>query len=997
MKKGLTLLLAVVMLMTAAVANVSAASFADTEGKNCETAVSVLSALGIVEGKAEGAYAPDDSLTRAEMTTIILRLMNVAGTATGSDIFTDVPSSHWAYGNIAAAYQMGIVNGTSETTFNPDDVVTYEQAVKMVVAALGYTVQAEAQGGYPSGYLAKAQHLDILAGVAQGGNMNRGNMAVLVYNALDVPLFEKTSYGTDSYEFAADESKTILSFYLKVAKITDMINATPMAKMRSASATRRLAADEVVVGTLVLKKGETDAMNLLGVRSDIYYKQETEADTPVILAIVPRSSVEIIDVKAQDIVDSATTANIFVYEDAEGKEEEVAIGSAELIFNGRPATKDAAHLVPGIGTVRLILNGTDCETIIVESYHNYIVDTVLTEDKVVYFKDNVDNITSMTIDLTDNSIPTQFTDVQGLPIDIVDLAEWDVMSIAQSEGATDVARKICRSYDMVEGTIVEISDEDIIIGEETYAVAPGTDMTNIKLGQTAAFYLDFTGAVAGVNTAIGTGRTYAWLKNAETSKGLGGVPQVRMFTQDGEWKVFKFTDYVKFNGENIPSSTLLDPVSYASEADIWTYDTAPALMTLDAENKPVAIPQMVAYKLNEEGLITEFETAENKSSRNHSDEQKMGGAFSLDWYMDSTRKSRGFNGAETGDATGDIGGQEAPEYSGGLVFTRVYVNNNTMLFKIPKDLEDEKSYVVSGAPAGGMTLEAFRQWRCIQYYDVSDSRQCGAMALRYDLDSKASGGAAIYPGYTVPVGLITRISKVMGEDGEIKTNVKMINWSGKEVDASIPDDFECLYKCANADVANDPAPYTKVKVRDPETGKNVDEFHYVISREEDVANATWLTGSGSKETRVELFMNPSELNVGDIIQYEVDGTGALTLASVVFRAKHPGNVEMSYGTGGPSDAGTADRNYRGGNLSIMGVVTEKLESGYCVQVNLPRAKTGVDSGVDTIRVMPTVGKYIVWDAEKQTATAATAADIAPNDTIISFWRTTSQMVTYILR
>ncbi len=988
MKKGLTLLLAVVMLMTAAVANVSAASFADTEGKNCETAVSVLSALGIVEGKAEGAYAPDDSLTRAEMTTIILRLMNVAGTATGSDIFTDVPSSHWAYGNIAAAYQMGIVNGTSETTFNPDDVVTYEQAVKMVVAALGYTVQAEAQGGYPSGYLAKAQHLDILAGVAQGGNMNRGNMAVLVYNALDVPLFEKTSYGTDSYEFAADESKTILSFYLKVAKITDMINATPMAKMRSASATRRLAADEVVVGTLVLKKGETDAMNLLGVRSDIYYKQETEADTPVILAIVPRSSVEIIDVKAQDIVDSATTANIFVYEDAEGKEEEVAIGSAELIFNGRPATKDAAHLVPGIGTVRLILNGTDCETIIVESYHNYIVDTVLTEDKVVYFKDNVDNITSMTIDLTDNSIPTQFTDVQGLPIDIVDLAEWDVMSIAQSEGATDVARKICRSYDMVEGTIVEISDEDIIIGEETYAVAPGTDMTNIKLGQTAAFYLDFTGAVAGVNTAIGTGRTYAWLKNAETSKGLGGVPQVRMFTQDGEWKVFKFTDYVKFNGENIPSSTLLDPVAYASEADIWTYNTAPALMTLDAENKPVAIPQMVAYKLNEEGLITELETAENKSSKTHTDEEKIGGTFSLDWYMDKSRKSTGFTGSSTGDTTGAVGILEGTEYSGGLVFTRVYVNNNTMLFKIPVDTEDEKAYMVSGAVAGGMSLEPFRKWYCIQYYDVSESRQCGAMAMRYDLLGSGSAGDN-YPGYTVPVALITRASKVLDADGTPQTSLKMINWSGQEINATVPEDLECLYKIANADVARDPAAYTKNAV--------TKEKEYVVGD-----NAAWYSGT----KRVELYMDPSALVPGDVIQYELDATGALSLASVVYRAEYPANLEISYGTSGLTAVsgvknitdpnGSADKNYRGGNLAICGTVTQKLESGYVVSVNLPTL-IGTDSGVDAIRVLPAAGKYVVWDAQKQTATMATAQDVVINDNILTVWRTTSQMVTYILR
>ncbi len=984
MKKGLTLLLAVVMIMTVAVANVSAASFADTEGKKCETAVSVLNALGIVEGKEEGAYAPDDSLTRAEMTTIILRLMNMEGTAAGTNIFTDVPSSHWAHANIAAAYQMGIVNGTSETTFNPDDAVTYEQAVKMTVAALGYTVQAEAMGGYPSGYLSKAQQLDLLAGVSQDANMTRGNMAVLVYNALDVPLFEKTSYGTESYEYEADEAKTILSFYLKVTKITDMITATPMAKMSSAAPTRRILSDEVAVGSIVLKKGETDAQNMLGMRSDIYYKQETEEDFPVILAVVPRSGVEVIEVIAQDVVAASTTPNLFVYEDANGKEEEVAIGNAEVIYNGRPATRDFAHLVPQIGTVRLVMNGTDCALVIVENYKNYIVETVLVDDCMVYFMPNAEGVTSVTIDLSDNSIPTEFTDVEGLPIDVVDLAKWDVVSIAQSEGATDVVRKIRRSYDMVEGIITEVSDEDVIINETVYPVAPSLDRSEIELGKNAGYYLDFTGAVAAVDDSIAISRTYGWLRNAETSKGIGAEPRIRLFTQDSEWKVFGFTENVEYNGDVVKSSTLLTPA--AADADTWAYNQAPTLMKYNAEGVAEVIPQLVAYELNEEGLITKLETAENKSSLTHTDEEKIGGAFSLDWYMDTTRKSMGFTGSATGDSTGAVGIQEAPEYSGGLVFTRVYVNNNTTLFKIPVDTEDEKSYVVSGAVSGGMSLEAFRQWKCIQYFDVSEDRMCGAMVMRYDLLGSGSTGVN-YPGYTVPVALITRASKVLDADGTPQTSLKMINWSGQEISATIPEDFECLYKIANADVARDPAAYTK--------NATTKEKEYIVGD-------NWYSGT----KRVELYMDPSALVPGDVIQYEIDATGALSLASVVYRVEYPGNLEISYSTGGLSSvsgvknitdpAGTPDRNYRGGNLALCGTVIQKLESGYVVSVNLPTL-IGTDSGVDAIRVLPTTGKYVVWDTQKQVATMATAQDIVINDNILTVWRTTSQNVTYIYR
>ncbi len=71
MKKALTILLAFVMVFTVQAGMVSAASFADTAGVPCETAVDVLSALDIVEG----IYEPVNSLTRAEIAAILHRFI----------------------------------------------------------------------------------------------------------------------------------------------------------------------------------------------------------------------------------------------------------------------------------------------------------------------------------------------------------------------------------------------------------------------------------------------------------------------------------------------------------------------------------------------------------------------------------------------------------------------------------------------------------------------------------------------------------------------------------------------------------------------------------------------------------------------------------------------------------------------------------------------------------------------------------------------------------
>ena len=133
-------------------------TFYDIAGKDSKDAVSLLGKLGIVTGREEGKYFPDASLTRAEMVTILLRVFG-QDEYTGTFKFDDVADSHWAYKNVMMAYGMKIVNGTSATTFSPDLALTYEQAVKMVVAALGYTPMAEQNGGYPSGFIMIAERI----------------------------------------------------------------------------------------------------------------------------------------------------------------------------------------------------------------------------------------------------------------------------------------------------------------------------------------------------------------------------------------------------------------------------------------------------------------------------------------------------------------------------------------------------------------------------------------------------------------------------------------------------------------------------------------------------------------------------------------------------------------------------------------------------------------------------------------------------------------------
>ncbi|MCD7776622.1 MAG: S-layer homology domain-containing protein, partial [Firmicutes bacterium] len=76
-------------------------------------------------GRTEDTFAPDDTMTRAEFVTVLYRMENCNAdyTAQNDNPFTDVSSTQWFYNYVMWAYDNGIVNGTSDTTFDPDGAI----------------------------------------------------------------------------------------------------------------------------------------------------------------------------------------------------------------------------------------------------------------------------------------------------------------------------------------------------------------------------------------------------------------------------------------------------------------------------------------------------------------------------------------------------------------------------------------------------------------------------------------------------------------------------------------------------------------------------------------------------------------------------------------------------------------------------------------------------------------------------------------------------------
>jgi len=163
----------------------ASSSFPDVdEYSEYAEAIECVSELGIMVGDSEGNFNPNRTVTRAQMATIICRTIDETENLTVSTKFSDVPVDYWANSYISKAAELGIVSGYNDGTFRPNSIVTYEQAVAMIVRAIGGEIVAVEYGGYPDGYLQVASENSLLVGLSatKSEALSRGDIALILYN-----------------------------------------------------------------------------------------------------------------------------------------------------------------------------------------------------------------------------------------------------------------------------------------------------------------------------------------------------------------------------------------------------------------------------------------------------------------------------------------------------------------------------------------------------------------------------------------------------------------------------------------------------------------------------------------------------------------------------------------------------------------------------------------------------------------------------------------------
>lgn len=123
------------------------AEFSDIDGHWAKEYIEYLSSVGgIIKGKSEGVFAPDDEITRAEFLAVLARLSGDE-MPSPDNRFLDVSPYEWYAVYAAWGVSREIVNGISESEFSPDAYITRQDMSVMLSRYLEYIGAENLSGG----------------------------------------------------------------------------------------------------------------------------------------------------------------------------------------------------------------------------------------------------------------------------------------------------------------------------------------------------------------------------------------------------------------------------------------------------------------------------------------------------------------------------------------------------------------------------------------------------------------------------------------------------------------------------------------------------------------------------------------------------------------------------------------------------------------------------------------------------------------------------------
>lgn len=501
------------------------ANVADTD---FNTAKSFLGQLGIIDGINKNA---DEQITRAEFVAMLVRSMNVGTTQTSETIFTDLEGNPFT-AEIYMARNLCITNGTSETTFSPDDGVLSETAAKMVVTALGYSLPAQSYGGYPTGYLRVSQSLNLFDGVLNNeGALNLRDSFIIIYNT----LLADVAFSNVDNEIGTNPGKNLLTENFRLSHISGVLTTAGFYAVNP-----DYAGEGVIEISGRVLKTDINAESYFGQNVSVWY----DADSKQVRVILPNTLNKIETINAKDV--TSFLGNILTVENDNFRQKKYTMDSSlTFVQNGRVVAHDSDSFSFEDGTLKLIDNNGDSryDYVIAEKFEYFVISAINTH--AIYDV----NSAYKCIDFDTDSSKSYTIELNGAPANITELEKEMVLEVIMSEDG-DICRVRGTGANTLHGTIDEIGDNEITVKGTVYSLNTYFQNLSIPLsaGKEYNFLIAPNGSITSISGISADSANYGYLLGYAGRQGLSQGPAIKVLTSADEKEIYYLADKLRLNG-----------------------------------------------------------------------------------------------------------------------------------------------------------------------------------------------------------------------------------------------------------------------------------------------------------------------------------------------------------------------------------------------------------------------------------------------------------------
>ncbi|MCI5604541.1 MAG: S-layer homology domain-containing protein [Clostridia bacterium] len=660
----------------------TALAYDDVENEKQKMAVELITGFGIMNPESESTFGNKTLVKRGEFALYATRLLghNIVASSSSHGIFDDVDTTTLEGAAVDYLASVGIIP-KNKREYNPNDEVTYAEAVRILLNCLGYNVVASANGGYPGGYIKTATDCELNKNVWLMTNsvLTKTDAAVLLYNALFVKPMEFSNNNT--YE---ESEKTLMEKTWDVYEISGIVSGYEKTVIGS---DRVLPDDSVEINGAVYKVGNTNIADYVGYSVKAYYREDSDG-VNTISAFIEKPNANLSQTfNSEDI--EVEGNNIYYY--ANGIRKSLKVASPAIIYNGRYYSNyDKLEDVLNIpeGEIKFIANNssTKYNVIMVTDYKHLLIERVDKRSGRLYLKngsaspDAVPYINDVISILPEENDVTVYID--GKAASFADIQSDDAVTMTQTLDGEEITLYVSRNT--VTGKITGISDDKITINDTEYTKSKYST-TNYTISTNGTYALTTDGKILGLVDAVRTNENdYAYVLSVYAEPGPDQA-FVKLFTGKGEVVTYECASKVNVNGNR------------------KEFDQIP---------KSVFKSELITYATGSDGKITRINRPYDASTR-------MG-------YVNETEFIKNWN-------------KSSVRYTDGIMGMS-FVTDDTVIFSMPRfDKGNNSDYRL--LTAADLTNRTYADVTC---YDVDRQGRAGAMVIVEDASDSVSMGNSLF-------------------------------------------------------------------------------------------------------------------------------------------------------------------------------------------------------------------------------------------------------------